>query len=442
VTADWTAPVQTAPRGRGGLAWHRDFRLIWIGQTSSKLGSSVTSVALPLVAVATLGASTFQVALLSAAAWVPWLIIGLPAGAWVDRLPRRPVMVLADLISLLLFLSVPVAAWLDVLTIGQLLAVALGAGTASVFFQTSYQVYLPALLRPQELPEGNAKLQGTESAAQVVGPGLAGLLAQLVGAATAVLADALSFLVSALCLLSIRTREPRPAPDRRRETLRRQISAGIRFVVRDPYLRVLTVSGAAGNIALIGYQAIVVVFLVREVGVSPGLVGVLIALTSVGGVAGAALATRVGRRFGTARGVLLCQLGTAPFGLLIPFTAPGPRLAFLVVGGMVVVAGIVAGNVIKGSFRQAYTPHHLLGRVTTSMQLLNLGAIPFGALLAGALGTALGVRATIWIMTAGLPLACLIMLVGPLRRRRDLPTEPAGTGPVDRTGTEAALALV
>lgn len=176
------APVVDGPRRRGGLVWHRDFRLLWIGQTGSKLGSSVTSVALPLVAVTTLGASTFQVALLSAAAWLPWLVIGLPAGAWVDRLPRRPVMIICDVVSLLLFLSVPVAAWLGVLTIGHLLAVALGAGTASVFFQTAYQVYLPSLLTKEDVPEGNAKLQGAEAAAHVAGPGLAGLIAQAFGA--------------------------------------------------------------------------------------------------------------------------------------------------------------------------------------------------------------------------------------------------------------------
>lgn len=436
---------------RRSLLRHRDFRLLWIGQTTSKLGSSVTGVALPLVAVATVDATTFQVALLAAAAWVPWLVIGLPAGAWVDRLPRRPVMILADLACLVLFLSVPVAAWFGVLGIGQLLAVALGTGTASVFFQTSYQVYLPTLLRPEEVAEGNAKLQGTESAAHVVGPGLAGLLAQLVGAASALLADAASFLVSVLCLWSIRTPEARPAPDPHRENLRRQIRAGIRFVALDPYLRVMTVFGAASNIALVGYQAILVVFLVREVGVSPGLVGALIALTSLGGVLGATAAGWLARRFGTARGLLLSELGAAPFALLIPLTAPGPRLGFLVAGGVVVGAGIVAGNVIKGSFRQTYTPHHLLGRVTVSMQLLNFGSIPFGALLAGALGTTAGIRPTMWIMTALLPLSSLILLVGPLRQRRDLPTLPPGddrdqavdaAGPVKAVGPVEAVASV
>jgi MFS family permease len=430
-TAGDAAPARLpgGPPRRGGLWWHRDFRLLWIGQTTSKLGSSVTSVALPLVAVATLGASTFQVALLAAAAWLPWLVIGLPAGAWVDRLPRRPVMVVCNAVSLLLLVSVPAAAWLNVLTIGHLLAVALGAGTASVFFQTAYQVYLPALLARDQVPEGNAKVQGSEAAAQVAGPGVAGLIAQLSSAVAALLVDAASFLVSTVCLLTIRAREPRPAAGPRLTTLRREIGEGIRFAARDPYLRVLTVFGAVSNIGLIGYQAILVVFLVREVGITPGTVGGLVAAMSLGGVLGAAIATPVARRFGTARGLLLAELLAAPFGLLIPLTGPGPRLALVAAAGVIIGAGVAVGNVIKGSFRQTYTPHHLLGRVTSSMQLVNYGTIPLGALLSGALGTVLGVRPTMWIMTGGLALTGLILLAGPLRRHRDLPGHPSSEPP-------------
>jgi MFS family permease len=436
-----------APRGpgvrrrSGGLLRHRDFRLLWIGQTTSTLGSSVTSVALPLVAVASLEASTFQVALLSAAAWLPWLLIGLPVGAWVDRLPRRPVMLACDLASLLFFLSVPVAAWLGRLSIGHLLAVALGAGTTSVVFQTAYQVYLPSLLDRDEVAEGNAKVQASEAAAQVGGPGVAGLITQLAGAANALLVDAASFLASAICLLSIQAREPRPVRARHDSTLRQEIGEGIRFVARDPYLRVLTVFGAASNIGLIGYQAILVVFLVREVGVSPGMVGGLTAATSLGGVLGATSATAAARRFGSARSLLVAELGAAPFGLLIPLTMPGTGLALTVAGGFVIGTGVAVGNVLKGSFRQTYTPHGLLGRVTVSMQLVNYGTIPLGAVLGGVLGTVLGVRPAIWIIMTGLALSGLILLVGPLRRNRDLPDQPApraGHLPADPERSPAA----
>jgi MFS family permease len=407
-----------------GHAVRRDFRRFWLGQTTSKLGSSITSVALPLVAVATLDASTMQVAMLSAATWLPWLLVGLPAGAWVDRLPRRPVLVSCDVVALLVLLSVPVAAWSGVLTIGHLLVAALLTGTAGVFFQTAYQAYLPTLLDRDRMADGNAKLHSSEAAAQVAGPGLGGLIAQVFGAVVGLVADALSFAVSAACLLSIRTREPRPSRAARQTTLRDEISEGLGFVARDPYLRVLTVFGAASNLALIGYQAILVVFLVRVVGVSPGTVGGLMAATSLGAIVGAATAPRLGRRLGTARGLLLAEFACAPFGLLIPLTVPGPGLALVVAGGTVIAFGVAGGNVIKGSFRQTYTPQHLLGRVTVSMQLLNYGTIPLGAVLGGALGAAIGVRPTMWIMTGGIVLATLTLLAGPIRHRRDLPDRP------------------
>jgi MFS family permease len=398
--------------------------MFWIGQAASSFGSSVTSVALPLVAVAVLHASTFQVALLTAAAWLPWLVVGLPAGAWVDRLPARPVMLLCDLVAALLFLSVPVAAWLGVLSIGQLLAVALGGGTVSVFFNTAYQVYLPTLLARSDLPEGNAKLHGTEAVAQVAGPGAAGLLASTAGPVLALLLDVASFLGSAVCLLTIRAREPRRV-DRAANGLRREIAEGIRFVVHDRYLRVLTLFGAVSNLGLTGYQAILVVFLVREVGISPGTVGGLIAAMSLGGVLGAVLVTPLRRRLGSARALLVGNLGAAPFGLLIPLAGPGGRLTPVVVAGVVIGAGTVVGNVLKGSFRQAYVPHGLLGRVTVSMQVVNYGTIPLGAVLGGALGTALGLRPAMWWITGGLALTGLILLIGPLRRHRDLPDRPA-----------------
>ena len=423
-SASRTREPGPAVRRRGGLFRHRDFRLLWTGQTVSSIGSNVTTVALPLVAVAVLDATTFQVAVLTAAAWLPWLLVGLPAGAWVDRLRRRPVMILCDLVSAVLFLSVPVAALLGLLTIGQLLAVALGAGLARVFFETADQVYLPTLLRPEEVPEGNARLQATQTASYVVGPGLAGLVAQLAGALSALLLDAVSFLVSAACLWRIRTVERRPRRPDGPPSLRREAAAGVRFVAGDPYLRVMAVYGAASNIGLVGYQAVLVVFLVRTAGLSPGLVGLLIGLASLGGIVGATLATTVARRIGTARAMLLAALGAGPPALLIPLAGPGVAALWLVVGGVVVSLAVAVGNVVKGSFRQTYTPHALLGRVTVSMQLLNYGTIPLAAVLAGALGAAYGPGRAMWVMTGWLALTPLIMLSGPLRRRRDLPARP------------------
>jgi MFS family permease len=189
---------------------------------------------------------------------------------------------------------------------------------------------------------------------------------------------------------------------------------------------VLAAVGAASNVGLIGYQAILTVFLIRDVGVSAGAVGLLIAGMSCGGVLGAALATRLGRRLGTARAMILCNLGALPFGLLIPMAGPGARLALPVVAGVVIGVGVVAGNVLKGAFRQRYTPSHLLGRVIVSMQFLNLGAIPLGGLIAGVLAAAIGVRPAMWVVTAELALSGGLVLLGPMRHRRDLPERPEG----------------
>ncbi|MEU4643241.1 MFS transporter [Micromonospora sp. NPDC023814] len=409
---------------RGGLLRHRDFRLLWAGQTASAVGSNVTTVALPLVAVTVLDAGAFGVAVLTAASWLPWLLVGLPVGAWVDRLPRRPLMIACDLVCAVLFLSVPVAALLGVLTVGQLLVVALGAGLARVFFETADQVYLPVLLRPEQVPEGNAKLQATQTASYVLGPGLAGGVAQLAGAVTALLLDALSFLFSAVCLLRIRTVEKPPGRVRRSRSLRREIGEGIRFVARDPYLRALTVFGAASNVGLVGYQAVLVVFLVREARLAPASVGALVAVMSLGGIVGALLAARLGRRLGTARALLLAGVLSGPPALLIPLAGPAGALVLPAVGGVLISLGVAVGNVVKGSFRQNYTPHHLLGRVTVSMQMLNYGTIPLAALLAGAIGAAYGTGTAIAVMTGWLALTPVILLVGPLRRRRDLPAAP------------------
>ena len=204
----------------GGLLRQRSFRLLWTGETISQLGNAMALVGVPLVAVTVLHASTFAVGVLAAAAWLPWLVIGLPAGAWVDRWPARRVMIACDVISAALYASVPIAAWAGVLTAGLLVAVQLAGGAASVLFMTAYQVYLPSIVAPGELIEGNTKMQGSASAAAFAGPSLAGLVAQLLGAVTALLGNAVSFLVSAACLLGTRAgpsrlaAAARPAPAR------------------------------------------------------------------------------------------------------------------------------------------------------------------------------------------------------------------------------------
>jgi MFS family permease len=401
------------------LLRHRDFRLLWIGETTSKFGSSVTTVVLPLIAVTTLQASTLAVGLLSATVWLPWLLIGLPAGAWVDRLPHRPIMLIAAASSAALLAVVPIAALIDLLTLPLLFAVSFLTGIAAVFFHTAYTAYLPNLVTPADRAEGNAKLQGSASAAQIAGLGCGGLAVQIFGAVNGLLIDALTFVVSFACIAAIRYREtPQYAAQ---QSLIREVAQGIHLVAGDVWLRTLIVFGATSNLALMGYQSIIVVFLVREVGVGPGTVGVLIAGASAGGVLGAFAGRRVADRIGTARATLFFELGLPTAALLIPLTTSGYGVLLYLAGGFCVGAGVVAGNVIKSTFQQEYCAPEFRGRLAATGSFVNLGTIPIGSALGGLLGTAFDLRTALWISTAGVPLAGLILLFSPIRRVRDLP---------------------
>ncbi len=419
-------PVQAAPvpRRSGGLLHHHDFRLLWLGETISKGGSAVTTVALPLVAVVTLSASPFAIGLLEAAAWLPWLLLSLPAGAWVDGWPRRPVMQATNLVSLVLLVSVPVAAWLDRLTLAQLLIVAFGAGIAKVFFRPAFQAYLPSIVDAADLREGNAKLHGSYSVADVAGPGLAGLLAQAFGAVNALLVDAASFLVSTLCLARIRAAEHLPDQRRNNHGLFRRIADGLRYVAHETHLRAITLFAASSNLVLVATQVLLIVFLVRIVGVRPGTVGVLMASMGVGGVLGALATKRISERLGTARGLLVAEMVAVPFGLLIPLTRPGAGLALFAVGNLVLSAGIVAGNVIASAFRQTYCPKDMMGRVSAVTACLIYGSMPIGAVIGGSLGASIGIRPALWILSVALFPPLLFLLASPIRRERDLPAAP------------------
>jgi predicted MFS family arabinose efflux permease len=309
-----------------------------------------------------------------------------------------------------------------------------------VFFKTAYRAFLPALLSAARLGEarlgkdslleGNAKVQGSEQVANVAGPGAAGLIAQAAGAVLGVLTDAASFAVSALCLTRIPIQEPRQVPKQepkstaRKRNLRADIAEGLAVVIRDPLLRVTTLNGCLSNFLLVGYQSVLIVFLVKVVGLSAGGAGLLLTLTSLGGVAGAMLARTAARHFGTARATLYCKVCLAPSGLLIPLADRGPGLALFVLGSIAVIGGIIAGNIIWSGFVQSYYPARLLGRVSTSTRVFNYGAIPAGAVVAGLLASHFGVRPTLWIMLGGLVLSSGILLLSPLPRMRDLPSHP------------------
>jgi MFS family permease len=405
----------------GGLLRQRNFRLFWVGESISELGNSVTIVVIPLVAIDTLHASTFIVTLLTAMVWLPWVIIGVPAGAWVDRLPPRPVMLASDAISLAVYASVPIAAWCGVLTVAQLIAVTLIAGAASVFFNSAYQVLLPAVVDETDLTEANAKLMGSREVAQIGGPGLGGLLAQAAGPVTGLLADAASFAVSFCCLAAMQS----PRDRRSSGPAAGGMLDGLRFAWRDPYLRAMTAFSSIGNLALTGVGALLVIFLVRTVALSSAAAGLVMASLGVGGVLGALVARPLGRRLGTARALLIAVPGGLCFAVLLPLADKGPRLAFAIVAMICAGSVPVFGNVIVDTFMQTYVSPDILGRVTSATWAAAFAMMPVGALLAGFLATTLGVRAALWILTSVYAASGFTFLLTPMRHLRDLPRRPA-----------------
>ena len=423
---DSTQAVIGAPRpesgsGDSGSTRARNFRLLWIGESTSQVGSSVSEVVLPIIGIKVLHAGPLVITSLFTLAWAPWLMFGLPAGVWVDRLRKRRLMIVCDLVSLLLFSSVAVAALLGVLTVAQLLVVALLGGIVSVFFKAAFQAYIPTLLGADELMAGNAKLQGGTSFAQVSGPSLGGVIGQFLGVAVGVLVNAASFAVSALCLSKIRSDEPSESKVANRD-FRREIGEGLRFLIHDPYLRPLVIFSSMVNLGISGIDSLMVIFIVRTVGVSPSWAGAILASMGVGALFGSAISARLVRRFGSARALFACKVMQAS-ALLVPLTTHGAGLIFGF-GWLIVGAGTVAGNVVSLTFRQSRCPARMRGRVSASHTTMTYSSLAVGAALAGGLASLVGVRPALWVMATVLALASLVLFFSPIRRLRDLP-EPA-----------------
>lgn len=409
---------------RGGLLRDPDFRRLWTADALSQLGSRISVLAVPLLAITTLNASAFEVSLLRTLAMLPYLLLVLQAGAWCDRIRTLPVLIGADLARAVIFGSVPLAATFGVLTIWWLLAAVLVAGLFNVFFDVGYPTYLPRLLKREDVLEGNARLQTNMSVAAVAGPSAAGFLIQAFGGPVAILANALSFLWSGLWLRRIQTPEPRPEPAVRKD-LRREIGEGLRLVWRHPVLRALAGGGAMAGIFQSVQMSITVVFLSREVHLSPGSIGLLSTTTLLGALIGSMSARRLGARFGQARTLLSATLLCGVSYLLFPLTGRGAALAFYVVAGLSASFTIMVMNVLSVSFRQLLTPAPLLGRMNATLLFLQYGAIPVGSLLGGVLATTVGLRATLWVGGIGMLGPAAWLLFSPVRTLRDLP-EPEG----------------
>jgi MFS family permease len=412
----------------GGLWRQPDFLRLWGAQTISQFGSQITLLGLPLVAVLVLDASAFEVALLGVFDFLPFLIFSLPAGVWVDRLPRKPILVLGDLGRAVVLLTVPVAALLDALTMWQLYAVGFAAGTLTVFFDVAYQSYLPSLVTRQQLVEGNSKLEVSRAGAQVAGPGVAGALVGALTAPYAILVDAISFVWSGLLLLRINTRELVPEPTEQ-PSMRRELLEGLRYILRDARWRAFTIYVASVNFCTSLAFAVFIVYAVRDLGMSAVLIGVVFAVGNLGPLLGAVLAGRIGRRFGPGPTVIAAAAASGPPILLIPLAPESSPAPFLILSNLLTGAAIVTFNVTGISLIQALTPARMLGRMNASRRFMVWGTIPLGSLTGGVLATVIGLRETIFI--GGL-LACfcfLPLLFSPIRSIRELPAED-GDSPI------------
>jgi MFS family permease len=387
---------------RAALRHNRGFMLLFAGQSISVLGSDITTWALPLTAVLTLGASPTQMGLLSAAGALPILLAGPVAGAWTDRVRRKPLLIFADLGRVLILASIPLAAVLGHLSLGQLYAAVILAGALSITFDVAYQALLPALVGRDSLVEANSAMEASASVARIAGSGLAGVLVQLLSGPTAILTDAFSFLVSAASLSLIDAAEPEPPSVTDRRRVRQEIAEGLRALADLPVVRALTIASGIFNLFDSALIAVYVLYLIRTLSIPAGLVGLVFALGGVGGLLGALLAGPVARKYGMPL-TLMCSAmiaGIAELGIAV---AGGPlvlAISIVVAGeGLVQVSASIYG-INAQSLRQSLVPDYLQGRVAATTQIIRQGVIPIGALIGGICADHFGLRPT--VVAAGL----------------------------------------
>ncbi len=422
-------PSATGTAGAPSLWRDRNFLTLWGGQSLSEFGAQITDLGLPVIAVLVLHATAFEVGALNAAAVAAFLLIGLPAGAWIDRMRKRHVMIAADAVRAVAVLSIPVLALTGTLQLWQLLLVAFVVGVATVFFDVSYQSLIPSLVPPAQIAEANGKLESTRQLAQLAGPAIGGGLIGLLTAPIAMLATAGTYLASFVTLLATRDHEQHHA-HAEHAPLRREIAEGLRWVFGNPLLRRIVGTTSVSNFFSTVSYTMLPLFLLRELGFSPAGMGVIFSLGAIGGVAGAAATPRIVAAVGEARAIPLSAIAFSIVALFLPVAAMVPQVAFglLVVQGFVGSFAVLTYNITQVTFRQRITPPRLLGRMNASVRFVVWGVMPIGALVAGGLGSWLGVIPTMWIAAVGELLSALFVVIGPFWMLRDLPgiavTEP------------------
>jgi MFS family permease len=407
---------------RAGLWSNHDFLQLWASETVSQIGAQITLIALPLLAALSLDATPGEMGLLTAAGTAPPLLLGLFAGVWVDRLRRRPIMIATDFGRAAILLLIPILWWLDLLQIEMLYLVSFIVGVQSLAFDIAWVTFLPAVVRRDQLIEGNSKLQASASGAQVAGPGLAGLLIGFAGAPVAILVNVVSYLVSAVFIMRVQTVEAQPERHADARVLR-EMREGLEVVIRHPILRAIAASGATVSLFGFMFLAVYVLFMTEELGFSATAVGLVFSLGGLGAIIGAVLAEPLKRSIGIGPAIIVGRIGFGLGGLLVPMAVLAPSFEVPLVLGAEFLQWLMylIAIVNEVSLRQSVTPDRLLGRVNATMRFLNAGMIPVGALIGGALGGMIGLRETLFVGVAGMLLTGIWVTFSPLRTTRDTP---------------------
>jgi MFS family permease len=419
---------------------HRDFLKLWSAQTISQFGTQVTLLALPIIAATTLNVTPFEFGMLATVEFLPFILLSLPAGVWVDRLRRRPILIAGDLVRAAALISIPVAFAVDALTIWQLYIVGFINGCATVFFDVAYQSYLPSLVERDQIVDGNAKLQTSVSASQITGPGIAGVLIGAFTAPFAILIDALSFVVSALFMFAIRRHETAPKPQLNeqgeRPSMRSEIVEGLRYVGRQRFLRSIAATTGLSNFFSNVVYSILILYLVRELLFTPEILGLAFSVGAVGFLLGALIANRVASRFGVGPTIVGSTLAFGPSALLIAIAPADAAVPFVAASVFVGGLGGAIYNINQVSLRQAITPERMQGRMNATMRFIVWGTIPIGATIGGFLGGVIGLHETIWIGAIGGTFVFLPVLFSPVRSLQRIPDpEPDEAEPVAGAAT-------
>ncbi len=413
--------------------FHRnpDFARFWAGETVSLFGTQISGLALPLTALLVLNVTATEMGVLRALAFLPFLLVALPFGALADRRARRPLMIAANLIRAPLVMLVPVLTVTGLLSLPVLALIVLAIGVCTVLFEVCWLAYVPDIVAREDLIRANGRVSASASAAEFAGPGLGGALVQWLSAPVALLANGVTYLLSVASLLSIKSREqPRVVPRRR---IASEIAGGLTFIAREPFLRLLTVTGAAYNFCYMFVEALLILYVVQQLGFSPGVVGLVIALGALGGLAGAVCAGTLLHRFRFGRvfaGAVV--IGYAGPVLIPAASAGGPSGVAVVVAGLFLMrAGLAVSNVAGTSLRQAVTPPEMMGRMTAGMRTISWGIGTTGAVVGGVAGDLLGLRPALWVAAAGFLGTAAIVLLSRIPGLSTLPDPAARPGEVE-----------